>query len=85
MILSGPRLASPPACLPAGPGTHPRIGERLDARKCKVTPLRASQSLSETFPGTGYKACPLKGTSLRGKPGVRRSRGPRARRRRPSL
>ena len=32
----------------------------------KVTPLRASQSLSETFPCTGYKTFYLKGKALRG-------------------
>ena len=32
-----------------------------DARKRKVKPLRASQSLSETFPCTGCKVLPLEG------------------------
>ena len=31
----------------------------------KVRPLRASQSLSETFPCTGYKAFSLEGKALR--------------------
>ena len=30
------------------------------------TPLRASQSLSEAAPCTGYKTCSLKGKALRG-------------------
>ena len=39
---------------------------RFNARKCKVKPFRASQSRSETFPCTGYKAFALKGQVLRG-------------------
>ena len=42
------------------------IGWRLNACKCEVKPLRASQSLSETFPGTSYKASSPEGTTLRG-------------------
>ena len=38
----------------------------FNARERRVTPLGASQSLSEIFPGTGYKAFSLKGTALRG-------------------
>ena len=39
---------------------------RFSARKRKAKPLRASRSLSETFPGTCYMALSLKGTTLRG-------------------
>ena len=35
-------------------------------RKCKVKPIRASQSLSETFPCTGYMAFDIEGKDLRG-------------------
>ena len=35
-------------------------------RKRKVKPLRASRSLSETFPCTGYDIVDVKGTALRG-------------------
>ena len=38
----------------------------FNARKREVRPLRASQSLSETFPCTGYKAFYIKGKALRG-------------------
>ena len=34
--------------------------------KREVKPLRASQSLSEAFPCTGYKAFSLKGKTMRG-------------------
>ena len=37
-----------------------------NARKRKVKPLSASQSLSETFPCTRYKAFSLKGKALKG-------------------
>ena len=40
--------------------------DRLNARNCKVKTLRASQSLSETFPGTGYEVFSLEGNALRG-------------------
>ena len=43
-----------------------KFGWRFDARKCKVKPLGASQSLSYNFPCTGYKGFSLKGTALRG-------------------
>ena len=36
------------------------IGWRFNVRERKVKPLRASQSLSETFPCTGYKMFILK-------------------------
>ena len=36
------------------------------ARKRKVKPLRASKSLSETFPCTGHETFSLKGKALRG-------------------
>ena len=42
------------------------FGRRFHARKRRVKPLRASQSLPETFPGTGYKAFYLKITTMRG-------------------
>ena len=38
----------------------------MNTCKRKVTPLRASQGLSETFPCTGYKASSLEGEALRG-------------------
>ena len=43
-----------------------QLGWRFNARKRRVKPLRASQSLSETFSCTGYKAFSLKGKVLRG-------------------
>ena len=46
-------------------------GGRFDARERKVKPLRISQSLSETFPCTGYTAFSLKGAALRGNRVVR--------------
>ena len=42
------------------------IHSRFNERKHNITPLRASQSLSETSPCTGYKACYVKGATLRG-------------------
>ena len=43
----------------------------VDASMRASAKLRASQSLSETFPGAGYKAFSLKGKTLRGNRGVR--------------
>ena len=42
------------------------LDRRFTARKREVKPLRASQSLSETFPCTGSKAFSLQGKALRG-------------------
>ena len=41
-------------------------GWRLNARRRKVKPLKASQSLSEAFPCTGYKVLDLEGKALTG-------------------
>ena len=46
--------------------THMHMVIRFHARKRKTKPLRASQSLSETFPCTGHNTFSLKGTTLRG-------------------
>ena len=68
-LLSSPWLGALRVYLPEGlPSPEESyLGWRFKARKRKVKPLRASQSLSETFPSTGYKAVSLKGTTLRGK------------------
>ena len=42
------------------------IGWSSNALKRKVTPLRASQSLSDIFPCAGHEACYIKGQTLRG-------------------
>ena len=44
-----------------------QVGWSFDACERKVKPLRDSQSLSESFPFTGYKtSSPFQGTTLRG-------------------
>ena len=43
-----------------------RLVDLLTRARAKSKPLRASQSLSETLPGSGYEAFSLKGTTLRG-------------------
>ena len=47
------------------PGSRP-TKNTMTFRKSTVKPLGASRSLSETFPGTGYKTFSLEGTTLRG-------------------
>ena len=63
MVRSGRRIAASARCSVQG---ALKFDGRFNARKGKVKPLRASQSLSATFPCTGYKAFSLKGKALRG-------------------
>ena len=56
-------------CLLVGGSTKSpkyNIGRCLDVRKRKVTSLRASRSLSETFTSTGHKAFCVEGKTMRG-------------------
>ena len=58
------RRLTPRADGRTAPDAH--VASRFNARKRKAKPLRASRSLSENFPCTGYKAFSLKGKALRG-------------------
>ena len=71
------RAEAPPPCPPSHQcpqGSSPRRSSRregsfgwsFNARMRKVKPIRASQSLSESFPWTGYKVFHVQGKALRG-------------------